>query len=100
MTATQSGANVRMSPMVLSGQCARVLPSIPLGDEAITTTGSLGSVVQSNVPVASCGGTYNADGSGGFFGSTFQYTHVFTAASGDCVSQVGNYSIAATLIKQ
>jgi hypothetical protein len=96
-TVTQSGGpNVNIAPLSLTGSCISVFPSLPVGDGTITTTGSLGTINQ-NLALASCNGTYNAVASGGFFGSSLQFSLVYTALSGGCVSQVGNFTITGTL---
>ena len=95
-TVNQSGASVTFAPLTFSGSCAS-LGSLPFGDQTITTTGSLGSASQNNLFVASCNGYYNAVVSGGFFGTTFQFSMFYTAVSGGCVSQLGNFSITGTL---
>src|SRR5262245_31189093 len=57
-TTTQSGANVTIAPITLSGACSSVSPSLPFGDVTISTTGSLGNATVNNIAVASCGGAY------------------------------------------
>lgn len=96
---TQSEANVTLAPLALSGSCASI-GSIPLGDTTITTTGSLGSTTVNNLFLASCNGSYNATASGGFFGSNLQFSFFYTAVSGGCVTQLGNFSFGGTLAKQ
>jgi hypothetical protein len=95
-TVNQSGASVTFAPLILSGSCAS-LGSLPLGDQTVTTTGSLGSASQDNLFVASCNGYYNGFASGGFFGATFQFSLVYSVVSGGCVSQLGNFTVTGTL---
>jgi hypothetical protein len=97
-TVTQSGANVSIAPLTFSGACAS-LGALPAGDFTMTTTGSLGSATATNIPLAFCNGSYNGSASGGFFGSTFQFSLVYTAVSGGCVTQLGNFSVTANLSK-
>ncbi|HZT76418.1 MAG TPA: hypothetical protein VFA27_07160 [Vicinamibacterales bacterium] len=96
---TQSGSTVTLSPLTISGACPSIgIASLPGGDFNITNTGSLGSQSQNNIYMALCNGYYNASASGGFFGSTLQFTFIYTVASGSaCVSQVGNFTFAGTL---
>lgn len=96
-TVTQSGANVTFAPLTMTGACTTLLPSLPLGDFTISTTGSLGGQTLNNIAVASCSGTYNAVASGGFFGTSFQFSFLYTAASGGCVQNPGNFTFAGTL---
>jgi hypothetical protein len=98
-TITQSGANVSIAPLAMTGPCTNVFPSLPMGDMTINTSGSLGSATVNNISVASCNGSYNAAASGGFFGSSLQFSLAYTAASGGCVNQVGNFTIAGTLTR-
>jgi hypothetical protein len=98
-TVTQSGANVTFAPLALSGNCSS-LGSFPLGDSTISTTGSLGSQTVNNLVLSSCNGTYSATASGGFFGSSLQFAISYTAVSGACVNQVGNFTFSGTLTKQ
>jgi hypothetical protein len=95
-TVTQSGANVTLSQMNLGGACAGVFPSIPPADNQISTTGSLGSVTLNNLSVPSCG-FYNVAASGGFSGTSFQFSFVYTAVSTSCQRNPGNFSIGGTL---
>jgi hypothetical protein len=95
-TVTQSGGDVSLSPMSLGGACASSAPSMPLGDFSISTTGSMGSASQNNVSLPSCG-FYNATASGGFFGSSFQFSLVYIAVSTSCQRNPGNFSISGTL---
>jgi hypothetical protein len=95
----QSGATVSIAPLLLGGSCSGLVPSLPIGDAAIMTTGSFGPAVLSNLYVASCNGYYNAVIGGGFFGSSLGFSIVYTAASGGCVKQVGNVTLSATLTK-
>jgi hypothetical protein len=98
-TVTQSGASVTLAALALSGSCAS-LGSLPLGSFTISTTGALVPLSQNNVPIADCNGTYNATASGGFSGSTLQFAFAFTAVSGGCVGQPGNFNFSGTLTKQ
>ena len=94
-TVNQNGANVTFAPLVLSGVCASA-GSLPLGDTTISNTGSLGSATQT-IFLASCGGNYDVTASGGFFGNTFQFSVLYTAKTGGCVTQVGNFSFNGNL---
>jgi hypothetical protein len=96
---TQSGANVTLAPLTIGGQCATVgFTSLPAGDFTITNTGSLGTQNVNNIYIPSCNGYYNASASGGFFGSTLQFTFIYTVASGQaCLTQLGNFTFAGTL---
>lgn len=95
---TQSGANVTLAPLTMAGACPSAgLSSFPVGDFTITNTGSLGTQSGTNLFVASCNGFYSYSASGGFFGSTLQFTFIYTATSGGCVSQVGNFTFAGNL---
>jgi len=94
MSVTQSGANVTFSAVTLSGACTSIFPTLPLGNTTIDNTGSLGSLTENNIAVPSCNGTYDATASGGFSNRTLQISIVYTAESGGCVSQVGNFSFA------
>lgn len=96
---TQSGASVTVAPIALAGSCASI-GSLPVGDGTITTTGSLGSLTLNDVVVASCNGSYNAVASGGFFGSSLQFSIVYTAISGGCLTDPGNITFSGTLGKQ
>ena len=97
-TVTQNGANVTLAPLALTGVCASV-GSLPLGDMTISNTGSLGNTTLTNQFFASCGGSYDITASGGFFGNTLQFAFVYTAKSGGCVTQVGNFSFSGNLSK-
>jgi hypothetical protein len=92
LSVTQSGANVNISPATFSGACTNFFPTLPIGSSTIDGTGSLGSLTENNLFVASCNGDYNASASGGFFNRTLQISVVYTAVSGGCVNQVGNFS--------
>ena len=81
--------------LVFTGVCASV-GSFPLGDATISNTGSLGSATQS-LFFESCSGFYDATLSGGFSGNTFQFSLVYTAKSGGCVTQLGNISYTGNL---
>ena len=94
VSVTQSGANVTFSPATFSGACTTVFPTLPLGSTTIDSTGSLGSLTENNLFVASCNGNYNVTGSGGFFNQTLQISIIYTAVSGGCASQLGNFSFA------
>jgi hypothetical protein len=98
-TVTQSSANVTLSPLMLGGVCPGVgLASLPLGDFTITNTGSLGTQTVNNFYMATCNGYYNASASGGFFGTTLQFSLLYTVASGaTCVNQLGNFTFSGTL---
>ena len=91
-----SGANVTFSPLSLTGACVSEIPSVPLGDATISTTGSIGNTNQSNISVPSCG-FYNATASGGFFGRSFQFSVLYTVVSASCLSNPGNFSFSGTL---
>ena len=96
-TVTQSGWSVTVAPMSLAGDCSRLVPSLPVGNLTLSTTGSLFIGTQSNLYVASCNGYYNASVvNGSFAGSGFEFSILYTAQSGGCVSQVGNFTISAT----
>jgi hypothetical protein len=65
----------------------------------MTTSGSLGSATVNNMYMASCNGYYNASASGGFFGSTLQFSLAYVVQSGGCVSQLGNFTITGNLTR-
>lgn len=98
-TVNESGTNVTLSPLQLGGVCPSAgLASLPAGDFTISSTGSLGTQTVNNIYIPSCNGYYDGSASGGFFGSTLQFTFTYTVASGaTCVNQVGNFTFAATL---
>lgn len=98
-TVTQSDATVTFTPLTMSGNCAVAFPSLPLGSFAVSSSGSLGSASQNGIFVPSCNGNYNATQSGGFSGSTFQFSLAYTAVSGGCVTDPGSFTIVATLSK-
>jgi hypothetical protein len=82
--------------MSLGGECSRLVPSLPIGNLTLSTTGSLFIGTQSNLYVASCNGYYNSSVNGSFAGSGFEFSILYTAESGGCVSQVGNFTISAS----
>jgi hypothetical protein len=90
-TVTQSGSNVSIAPISLGGQCVGILGSIPFGSVTIDTNGALPNQSGTfNEP--SCG-TYNASGSGGFFGREFRIS--MTATSATCF----NFNFSASLFR-
>jgi hypothetical protein len=96
---TQNGSTVTISPLVFSGSCAN-LGSLPVGDNPLSTTGSLGTVTVNNLFVSACNGFYNVSGSGGFFGSTLQFSFSYLVQSGPCTTQLGNFTLTGNLTKQ
>ena len=96
---TQSGATVTIGAITPSGSCASLGASPPLGSLTIDVSGSLGTQTVSNFSEPSCNGTYNATLSGGFSGSTLQFSFVYTAVSGGCLTNPGNFTLSATLTK-
>lgn len=94
MSVTQSGVNVTLSPVTLSGACTTAFPTLPLGSTTIDDTGSLGSLSENNLFVTSCNGAYNVTGSGGFFNQSLQFSIVYTAVSGGCLTDPGSFSFS------
>ena len=99
-TVTQVGATVTIGALTPSGACASAGVSPPLGSFTIDNTGSLGSTTTNNVSDPSCNGAFNTTISGAFSGATLQFSFVFTAVSGGCLSDPGNFTISGTLTKQ
>lgn len=97
---TQTGASVTIGALTPSGTCANLGPSPGLGTFTMTTTGSLGTTTLNGLPNAACTGGYNATFTGAFSGSTFQFSFAYTATSGDCLTQPGNFTLSGTLTKQ
>jgi hypothetical protein len=87
---TQTGANVTLSPVPMSGACANNFPTRPGSSFTIDTTGSLGPATENGIPFAACNGTYTATASGGFVGNTLEISLVYTAASGGCAGQLAS----------
>jgi hypothetical protein len=99
-TVTQNGSNVTIAPLTMGGSCPGLgVSSLPIGDGAISNTGSLGQTTINNLFLAACNGFYSATASGGFFGSSAQFSIVYTATSGGCVNNPGNFSFSGTLNK-
>jgi hypothetical protein len=90
-TVTQTGSNVSIAPIILSGQCVGLLGSIPLGSATIDTNGALPNQ-SGNFNEPSCG-VYSAAGSGGFFGREFRIS--MTATSSTC----WNFNFSASLFR-
>lgn len=86
---TQSGGNVSLAPLVLSGQCGGL--SIPFGSTTIDTTGSMGNV-SGTTSGGSCG-TYSYTASGGFFGRELRMS--MNATSNTC----WNFNFSTTLTR-
>jgi hypothetical protein len=97
VTVAQNGANVTLAPLVFTGACASI-GSFPLGDATISNTDSLGSATQS-LFFESCSGFYDVTLSGGFSGNTLQFSLLYTAKSGGCVTQLGDISYSGNLSK-
>lgn len=97
---TQVGTTVTIGAITPSGACASFGASPPLGSFTIDNTGSLGTTTTNNVTSASCNGAFNTTLTGGFSGSTLQFSFVFTAVSGGCLSDPGNFTLSGTLTKQ
>ena len=85
---TQSGRSVSIAPLLLSGACAGVADSLPLGMFTIDTNGAIddwrGTLTED------CG-IYNATASGGFFGRELRFSAVFTS------STCSNFNFTAVL---
>ncbi|MGE3342575.1 MAG: hypothetical protein AB7L71_03980 [Vicinamibacterales bacterium] len=76
-TVTQGGGgSVSIAPIQLTGDCG--LTSLPFGSATIDATGSLGSTTATLRE--SCG-TYNASGSGGFFGRELRLSMVYVSST-------------------
>jgi hypothetical protein len=99
-TITQSGANISIGPLMLGGSCAAEgFVSLPVGDGTIATTGSLGNATLNNLYAAFCNGYYNAVWSGGFFGSSFQFSAVYTPQTPSCAFNPGTLTASGTLTR-
>ncbi len=75
----QSGSSVSIAPLLLSGACAGVLDSLPLGTVTIDTNGAITDDGMDTY-TEDCG-TYNATGSGGFFGRELRFSLVATSTT-------------------
>ena len=76
---TQSGSSVSIAPLLLSGACAGVLDSLPLGTVTIDTNGAITDDGRDTY-TEDCG-TYNVTGSGGFFGRELRFSLVATSTT-------------------
>ena len=86
---TQSGSSVSIAPLLLSGDCAGVLDSLPLGTVTIDINGAITDDGM-NTYTEDCG-TYNATGSGGFFGRELRFSLVATSTTCE------NFNLTAVL---
>lgn len=86
---TQSGSTVNIAPIVMRGECNNL--SIPVGQVTIDATGALQGGSTTTI-TESCG-TYNAVGSGGFFGRELRIS--INATSRTCF----NFNFTATLTR-
>ena len=75
----QSGSSVSIAPLLLSGACAGVLDSLPLGTVTIDTNGAITDDAEFSTE-EDCG-TYNGTGSGGFFGRELRFSLVATSTT-------------------
>lgn len=90
-TVTQSGTTVNIAPLILGGACGGM--SIPLGQATIDNTGALQGQSSGSFFDASCGGTYNFTGSGGFFNREFRLS--LNAVSSRCL----NFNMTISLFR-
>lgn len=97
---TQVGSTVTIGAITPSGACEGVGATPALGSFTIDNTGSLGTLTATNVPDSSCNGAFNQTITGGFSGTTLQFSFVFTAVSGGCLSNPGSFTISGTLTQQ
>ena len=75
---TQAGSSVSIAPILLSGGCAGIIDSLPLGTVTITQNGAFDEAGNESFTDPSCG-VYTGTGSGGFFrarASFFSHRHV------------------------
>ena len=75
----QSGSSVSIAPLLLSGACAGVLDSLPLGTVTIDTNGAITDDGMDTY-TEDCG-TYNFTGSGGFFRRELRFSLVATSTT-------------------
>jgi len=94
-TVNQNGANVTFGSLVFTGPCAPY-GSFQLGEATLSNSGSLGSVTQT-LFFASCSGVYDFTMSGGFSGNTLQFSLIYIAKSGGCVTQLGDVRYTGSL---
>ena len=76
----QSGSSVSIAPLLLSGACAGVLDSLPLGTVTIDTNGAITGDGMDTYIEEDCG-TYNVTGSGGFFGRELRLSLLATSTT-------------------
>jgi hypothetical protein len=88
---TQSGSTVNLAPIILNGACGGA--SIPLGQTTIDRTGTLFGGQKTFSFTDTCG-TYNATGSGGFFGRELRIS--VNATSNTCY----NINLTITMNRQ
>lgn len=75
---TQSGSTVNIAPLQMTGQCGTL--SLPVGQVTIDGTGAILGQTSGSYFDASCGGTYNYTGSGGFFGRDLRVSLVYISS--------------------
>ena len=79
LTARGASTTEVIAPLLLSGACAGVLDSFPLGTVTIDTNGAITDDGM-DIYTEDCG-TYNATGSGGFFGRELRFSLVATSTT-------------------
>ena len=87
---TQAGNSVSIAPILLGGECAELIGSLPLGTVTITKNGSFDEAGSVSFTEPSCG-VYTGIGSGGFFGRELRFS--LTATSSTCY----NFTVTTVL---
>ena len=79
---SQAGNRVNIAAIQLGAECGT--GTIPGGQFTISTTGALEGIASSTVSDSGCQGTYNINGSGGFFDRELRLTFTYSSGTPAC----------------